>query len=89
MGFHMKTTAFVIMSFILSSCGSKSSGDKSPGTPPVVNPEPRPSDDDVEKCLSQKTNLASDLVALEAQLVNLQNAKDLANGILRASCTTK
>lgn len=84
----MRTTAFIFLVATLTACGGKSSGGGSPVSPPVVTPTPAPGDD-VEVCLNQKTNLTSELNALEAQLVNFKNSKDLANGILRASCTKK
>lgn len=83
----MRTTLSLIAATLAISCGGgKSGGGGTPGNPPVVTPTPVPSDD-VETCLSARANLTSDLSTIEAQLANLQNAKDLAHGILRASCT--
>ncbi len=81
----MRTTLFIVLSALVVSCGGKSSGSGGENPPtPVVPPVPT---DDVETCVKARANLTSDLSLLEAQLSNLTNAKDLAHGLLRASCS--
>lgn len=83
-GKQMRTITCFIFSIAINSCGGKSNGRGGAVSPPMVPPNPT---DEVETCVKSKTNLTSDLQLLEKQMSNFKNAKDVAHGLLRASCS--